>query len=1164
MAATRAQGGFRPGEDLTGEPAAPQGAVFTQAADAGGTDRDVLMGYQLFLGRDPESSFVIADAKSSPVGAFLRALMGSGEFQSAVLDKLAAGRAVPHENFSAAPRPDQLDWLFGLLRVPPRAEGVLRAATSWAEWLRTLVAIPGLPTAPARASAGQGAPEGPASQAAGAGFVLITIEQPKPGERLLPGALVTGSGWAIAPSDIAEVAVHLDGKLLTHARYGLPRPDVARSFPHYRHVDHCGFSFSAEVPADAEGLAGQLLITVRGTDGAVGHKGVRLQAPAIRPDSAGLGEAGPGSAETAWPIRLAVEEAVVDGARMLRLRGWAVSAEAMGAITVSFGQAALGEARHGLPRPDIARAHPNYANAGMSGFVLVHQLGEATEPGPGFVRVQASDGLGHTRQTIVPVVVPAAGAAAEPAGAPMAAAVLPVNVPSAGLLAVRAAPAPVAALPPPPPVEFEAGIACVTSRNTLDTDGTMRVDGWAWAADGITAIGVELDGISLGEAELGRLSPEAVRQFPSSPDAATAGFAFGYILPRKPRRGVHRLSLQIQAADGRRRTLELPLVAEAQPAAAKPASPPEPAADTPAAAAAPARTAPPGMRLEVDQPSLAGEIAREPVRGALTIAGWAAARGGVDQVSVFCDARLLGHAHLGMRREDIGAAFPEYKGALLAGYALVLPPGSLPEGVHTIRVVARAAPDVPPDAAADAPAVSPGSLERTFQLTVERYDALPPDGTIRTGVPPAETAFGLELLRRHDYAPRFEVVVALAGSTAADIEALDATLRSLHDQVYQSWIVTVPLADAAARTAALALASAADTAGRIRLAKADAGPKRRARAATTTIPQAGPVFVMRLRAGDRLGADAFLELACESASDRAADFLYADELRDDPGQGRRQPFFKPDWSPELLASMNYVGRPWCASAGLLARAGLTADALAAASDYAAVLTLTRHAARIGHITRVLCERGPAGDTPADEQAALTEALALDSVAGRVEAGRTPGTWRVRRQIGTRAPAGISPPARHRGRPDLGHHTHLRRRRPDTHGDEIPARHQRAGAAWRAGPGNRHPRQHAGPRDQIARLAAPPGRGGDRHAGRVQLVALQQCGRARRHRRIPAVPQRRHRDHPARLAGSAARARAAAGGGRGRRTAALSERHRAAWRAVPGRQPCAPRFPFRAR
>jgi ADP-heptose:LPS heptosyltransferase/GT2 family glycosyltransferase len=811
---------FRPGEDLAPDTYAapePVALAFTPAADAGGTDFDVLMGYQLFLGRDPENSFVIADAKTSPVGAFIRALMGSGEFQSAVLDKLAAGRPVPHESASVAPVAEQLEWLFKLIRLPGTARAELRSAPDWRAWLRILIAVPGFPHAPGRAPIDPAA-TGVAAHAADEGFVLVHLEQPKAGDRFTPGIAVTGSGWAIAPADVAEVAVDLDGRLLTHARYGLPRPDVARSFPHYRHVDHCGFAFNAMVPAEIRlHPASQLTVSVRTIRGEIGRKSVRLNPPS---ETSGGPIANAGAPES-WPIRLSVDEAVVDASRMLRLRGWAASHEAMHAITASLGDLDLGEVQHGLPRPDIARVHPGYANAGHAGFALVFQLGEDVPAGPGFVRVQAEDETGRTRQTILPVTVPAA--------------------------------------------ELSAGADWEEAHPTLDEH-----DDGAVAAE------------------------PAVEHIPHD------------------------------------------------------------------------------MRLEIDHPALAGAVALAPVRGALTLSGWAIGRKGVSAVSVFCDERLLGHAHLGMRREDIDAAFPDYEGALLAGYALVLPPGTLPEGDHDIRIVAAGR--------------IGETTERRFSLLVERYDALPPECAIRTAVPPAETAFALRLLARQDHRPVFEIAIA-----GADPARLADTLASLARQAYPHWSASVTLPSKKA-VAEPGLRDAL-AAGGERVTATWPGKPAAKRSKAGSEP-ATPRLVMGIRAGDLLGADALLALAAQSATEPDADFIYADELRIDSAQGRRQPFLKPDWSADLLLAMNYVGRPWCATRALVDRAGLSADS----GEYDAVLRLTEHASRIAHVPRVLCERGADADTPEQEQAALTACLARRGVAARVEPGRAAGTWRVRRDL----------------------------------------------------------------------------------------------------------------------------------------------------------------------
>jgi ADP-heptose:LPS heptosyltransferase/GT2 family glycosyltransferase len=959
--------GFRPGEDLQPSHVAastPEALAFTAQADAGGTDFDVLMGYQMFLGRDPESSFVIADAKSSPVGAFIRALLGSGEFQSAVVDRLAAGRPLPHETTSSGPSREQLDWLFRQVLLPPRAELALRGRQDWRDWLRMFISVPGVPAAPGRVAAADAAKPALEAVPVSDGFVLIQIERPKPGDSLHPGALLTGTGWVIAPSDVAEVSVHLDDVLITHARYGLPRPDVARSFPHYRHVDHCGFSFSAELPPTLRLHArSELSVCVRTERGDTGRRAVRLAGEPARARSEPVS-----SAATTWPIRLAVEEAVVDADRTLRVRGWAISRAPMHAVTVMLGEAVLGEAKHGLPRTDIPTQHAGYANAAQSGFTLVHQLGEDVAAGPGFVRVTATDGNGQTRQTIVPVSLPPLVVPAPPAG--------PASV-----------------------------IRCSCDAATLTPAGKLTVGGWAIAPGGIGSIHVELDGIAAGPAAHGRPRPDVGRRFPDDPDAARSGFLLSLDLPRPPAQGAHTVTLRLTGRGGAQRVLEHPVVVQGLPGAA-----PAPARPAASGAQPPHRTQPAvaGMRLEVDRPKLDGDRARETVRGALTIGGWTVARQGIESVSIYCDETPLGNAYLGMRREDIGAAYPEYKGSLRAGYALVLPPGSLPEGTHRIRIVARAE---------AGPGGAEAVVERGFSLTVEPYDAVPPGGGLRRDLPPAEAEFGLNLLQRLGVQPQFDVLVTVpvtAEGQGEDLAALRATLETLHAQAYPDWKAVVSCAGAPP-PAAQALADQSMP-GRVSLLapvqpappNARAAPRRSAakaaKAASASRNPAAPRFILCLRAGDLLGADALLELAVEAAGAARPDMVYADELRHDPAQNRVQPFFKPDWSPQLLLSMNYVGRPWCASAELLTACGLTEASLPGVSDYDTVLRLTEHAKTIRHVQRVLCQRGPAADTAAEEQAALTSCLARRRLSGSVIPGSVAGTWRVRRDIRAAKPA----------------------------------------------------------------------------------------------------------------------------------------------------------------
>ena len=94
--------------------------------------------------------------------------------------------------------------------------------------------------------------------------------------------------------------------------------------------------------------------------------------------------------------------------------------------------------------------------------------------------------------------------------------------------------------------------------------------------------------------------------------------------------------------------------------------------------------------LHLDSPELIGNQASTPSRGILTVSGWAIAQGGIDRVEVWLGEQKLGNAYLGVRREDIGMAYPEYDGALLSGFAMVVPHRAVPAGDHNVRVIVHA------------------------------------------------------------------------------------------------------------------------------------------------------------------------------------------------------------------------------------------------------------------------------------------------------------------------------------------------------------------------------------------------------------------------------------------------------------------------------------------
>ena len=104
---------------------------------------------------------------------------------------------------------------------------------------------------------------------------------------------------------------------------------------------------------------------------------------------------------------------------------------------------------------------------------------------------------------------------------------------------------------------------------------------------------------------------------------------------------------------------------------------------------------------------------------------------------------------------------------------------------------------------------------------------------------------------------------------------------------------------------------------------------------------------------DDLGADALLEFAVEATTHPKAAILYCDERRYDYATKTFSAFFKPDWSPDLILSTNYLGRLWFVRSPVLAEIDFTLSSLQA-GEYDLLLRLTDTERTVHHIPRLLC------------------------------------------------------------------------------------------------------------------------------------------------------------------------------------------------------------------
>jgi GT2 family glycosyltransferase len=259
--------------------------------------------------------------------------------------------------------------------------------------------------------------------------------------------------------------------------------------------------------------------------------------------------------------------------------------------------------------------------------------------------------------------------------------------------------------------------------------------------------------------------------------------------------------------------------------------------------------------------------------------------------------------------------------------------------------------------------------------------------------------------RRLAYRPTVSIVMPVYNT---EPEWLWGAIASVRQQIYPNWQLCIA-DDASTREDTRALlheCKAMDPRITVTYLEENRGIAGASNAALAT---ARGEFVGFLDHDDELKPNAVLEVVKVLNERRDLDYLYSDEDKKELDGRLTSAFFKPDWSPDLLMSVNYVTHFSVYRKEILDRVGGFRVGYDGSQDYDLVLRVTELTDRIHHIPLPLYSWHKVPGSAAASldhkgyayeagRRALADAIARRGYRGKVEEALVEGRYRVRYEI----------------------------------------------------------------------------------------------------------------------------------------------------------------------
>jgi O-antigen biosynthesis protein len=253
----------------------------------------------------------------------------------------------------------------------------------------------------------------------------------------------------------------------------------------------------------------------------------------------------------------------------------------------------------------------------------------------------------------------------------------------------------------------------------------------------------------------------------------------------------------------------------------------------------------------------------------------------------------------------------------------------------------------------------------------------------------SEKANLLRLSRFWSTRPKISIVMPVYNIERLWIEA---AVQSVTNQIYENWELCM-VDDASTNADTLKfLKSLEHPKINIRFQSHNRGI---AVASNIAISMATGEYIAFLDHDDELQCNALFEVV-KAVNELAPDMIYTDEDKISQWGEHRFPFFKPDWSPDLLRCQNYICHLTVIRKSIIDAVGGFNEGFDGAQDYDLILRVSEYTNRIHHIPKILYSwreiKSSTAVNPASKPAAaLAGVAAVDEHVRRVFSNKAKAT-----------------------------------------------------------------------------------------------------------------------------------------------------------------------------